>query len=339
MILSDSFEAHILPLGDFAGGGSIGTAASTVDRFGFILLAQTTAGQTLSLPTPTQAADAAQVTIFNGGTASFTMHGSFIAPGQSALFYWNGTTWAKQIIFSAAAPLVVLFSSTGVYTPSASMKNVIVEVVGGGGGGGGANSTPTLCNASGAGQAGGYARVFLTRAQVLAGAGFPNVTIGVAGGGGPAANGVGGNGFGGLASDFCGIVTCGGGAPGVGGVQAASSTVGTGVIAASSGGGAVTVSSGITMLAIPGCPGGGGGSGANRPASGRIVIAGVGGRNPLGNAIRHLDGPSAGTANCPPVAGHQTLYGAGGAGVGSCPPATNGGNPGRSGIVIVHEFN
>jgi hypothetical protein len=50
-LTSDLFLATLV-LGNFPAGGSIGSAAATVDRFACIQVAQTTSEQTLSLPLP-----------------------------------------------------------------------------------------------------------------------------------------------------------------------------------------------------------------------------------------------------------------------------------------------
>lgn len=61
-------------------GGSIGLASATVDIFEWFNIAQTTAGQTVTFPTPSNTTNQKIVWAANTGTASFTMYGSTLAP-------------------------------------------------------------------------------------------------------------------------------------------------------------------------------------------------------------------------------------------------------------------
>jgi hypothetical protein len=83
-----------LALGNFAAGGSIGTAPNTVDVYPAINIAQTTAAQTLTLPSPTLATAGTYVFINNTGSASFTMLGATVAATQSLIAMWNGAAWS-----------------------------------------------------------------------------------------------------------------------------------------------------------------------------------------------------------------------------------------------------
>ncbi|PIZ63653.1 hypothetical protein COY17_00395, partial [Candidatus Saccharibacteria bacterium CG_4_10_14_0_2_um_filter_52_9] len=80
-------------LGNFATGGAIGTAAATVDVDTSFAIAQTTAGQTLSLPSPTDATAGRIAYVLNTGTTSFTMHSVTIPAGYGQIYIWNGTAW------------------------------------------------------------------------------------------------------------------------------------------------------------------------------------------------------------------------------------------------------
>lgn len=80
-------------LGDFPAGGVIGTAASTVDVATSFAIAQTTSGQALSLPDPTNTTAGRTVFVLNTGTASFNMHSVTILNGYGQIFIWNGTSW------------------------------------------------------------------------------------------------------------------------------------------------------------------------------------------------------------------------------------------------------
>jgi hypothetical protein len=87
-----------LAKGDFATGGSIGSAATTVDIYTYISVAQTTTGQSLTIPTPTASTTYGKLLyLSNIGTASFTLLGSTLAPGSTATLVWanknGGAAW------------------------------------------------------------------------------------------------------------------------------------------------------------------------------------------------------------------------------------------------------
>jgi fibronectin-binding autotransporter adhesin len=80
-------------LGNFATGGSIGTAATTVDVATTISINQTTAGQTLTMPVPTTSTAGRLLIINNVGTASFVIGGVTLNSGASTTFEWTGSAW------------------------------------------------------------------------------------------------------------------------------------------------------------------------------------------------------------------------------------------------------
>jgi hypothetical protein len=71
---------------DKPSGGAIGTAAATVDVATTFNVTQTTASQTLTLPTPTDTTAGRLVFVNNVGSTSFVMYGSTIAAGASNSF-------------------------------------------------------------------------------------------------------------------------------------------------------------------------------------------------------------------------------------------------------------
>ena len=84
-----------LAVTDKAAGGAIGTAAATVDLYGSFDVNQTTAAQTLSLPSPTVTTTGLVVIISNVGSQSFTIHGVALAAGASQIAKWTGAAWSK----------------------------------------------------------------------------------------------------------------------------------------------------------------------------------------------------------------------------------------------------
>lgn len=87
-------------ISNIAGGGVIGTAGQTVDVFTAVNINQTTAGQVLSLPPPTNPAAGAVFFVSNNGSTSFTMHGVVLTVNTTpqtagALFFWTSSAWIK----------------------------------------------------------------------------------------------------------------------------------------------------------------------------------------------------------------------------------------------------
>lgn len=77
---------------DKASGGSIGSAATTVDIASLISVSQTTASQALTLPTPTVATPRA-VYVLNNGSATFTMLSQSVTTTTGLMAIFNGTSW------------------------------------------------------------------------------------------------------------------------------------------------------------------------------------------------------------------------------------------------------
>jgi hypothetical protein len=81
-------------------GGSLGgtpasplTAAQSVDIYTSFTINQTTAGQTITLPSPTSTTAGRLIYIANIGSASFGLLGSNLNAGSTATLLWNGTAW------------------------------------------------------------------------------------------------------------------------------------------------------------------------------------------------------------------------------------------------------
>jgi hypothetical protein len=93
MFVNDNFKTATLTFTNFATGGSIGTAPITVDIASTFNINQTTVGQIITLPTPTDTTAGDRLVVNNVGTASFTMGGLLIPAGTSGKFNWTGTAW------------------------------------------------------------------------------------------------------------------------------------------------------------------------------------------------------------------------------------------------------
>lgn len=76
-------------------GGSIGTAAATVDVSSTLVLRQTTANQVLLLPPPTDTTPGHILFVTHDGTIATTVDNAVISPGESVPFVWDGNSWNK----------------------------------------------------------------------------------------------------------------------------------------------------------------------------------------------------------------------------------------------------
>ncbi|MDL5600636.1 hypothetical protein QS468_48555 [Bacillus subtilis] len=209
---------------------------------------------------------------------------------------------------------VKTFTSSGVYTPTAGMKNVLVKIVGGGGGSAGVAATSSTQYAvSGGGASGSYAEAWLDSNKLGS---SQVITVGIAGlAGAPATNG----GSGGTSS-LGSFVT----APGGGGSEWINLVApnGNGLYAGGSPG---VVASGGNIVNCAGT------SGAPGISVAGPTLAGHGASSPLG---------AGGTGNSfggPTSVG--TGYGAGGGGVANAPnqPGRSG-SAGAPGVVIIYEY-
>ena len=100
----------IATISNVSGGGNIGTAATTVDKYTIFPVNQTSTGQALTLPTPGDGAIGHVAYIKNAGTASFTMYGVTVAIGGMVQLTYDGAAWS---VTSAGTAVSVLGTPTG----------------------------------------------------------------------------------------------------------------------------------------------------------------------------------------------------------------------------------
>lgn len=79
---------------NLASGGSIGSAATTVDIASYITLNQTTASQTVTIPTPTVITAGKKVVITNIGSAAVTILAISVGAGVSIQAIFTGNAWS-----------------------------------------------------------------------------------------------------------------------------------------------------------------------------------------------------------------------------------------------------
>lgn len=81
-------------IADVSGGGTIGTAATTVDVATSLNIHQLTPGQTLTIPSLTATGVDKTLPLNNVGSTNFTVLGTVLAPGAGILLNWTGSTWS-----------------------------------------------------------------------------------------------------------------------------------------------------------------------------------------------------------------------------------------------------
>ncbi|MBU0535301.1 tail fiber domain-containing protein [Patescibacteria group bacterium] len=82
-----------LAVADKVTGGNIGTAAATVDIYTSFNLSQATAGQTITLPDPTNTTAGRLVYLSNTGSATFTFYNSTVKVGDTTAAIWDSDSW------------------------------------------------------------------------------------------------------------------------------------------------------------------------------------------------------------------------------------------------------
>jgi len=84
-----------LTVSNLASGGAIGTAIDTVDQYQGAFIVQTTASQTLTLPSPTGNTPKVFFVV-NSGSVAFTMNQKTVFPGTMLTFIFSGVAIPNQ---------------------------------------------------------------------------------------------------------------------------------------------------------------------------------------------------------------------------------------------------
>lgn len=124
-------------IANLATGGALGTAAATVDVCAMFFINQTTAGQIITIPSPTNAIAGNVIHICSGltATASFVVGGQTISVGEYAKFVWNGTGWiysgdARNQGAKILVPAITVGNNTITHNlalPTGSFSNIIFD--------------------------------------------------------------------------------------------------------------------------------------------------------------------------------------------------------------------
>ena len=102
-------------IGNLTSGGAIGTAVDTVDQYQGAYISQTTASQTISLPTPSGPAPKS-FWVVNTGSVSFTIGQKVIYPGTSIMAIFSNVSIPNQgkvwVYGSASATITTTTTTT-----------------------------------------------------------------------------------------------------------------------------------------------------------------------------------------------------------------------------------
>lgn len=100
MLINDTLVLATLPLANFLTSGAIGTAAATVDVVSSIVITQTTASVSLTIPSPTDTTAGQRLEVANHSASSqaFTIGGTPVAVGSIARFSWDGAAWLTTLL-------------------------------------------------------------------------------------------------------------------------------------------------------------------------------------------------------------------------------------------------
>lgn len=103
-------------IANMATGGAVvlpvATPQTVIEMYRAIRIAQTTAGQVITLPNPSDQSIMFDLQVSNTGSASFTMYGVTITAGGNATMYWNGTAWGPDVSPTQAGPTLVNLTPT-----------------------------------------------------------------------------------------------------------------------------------------------------------------------------------------------------------------------------------
>lgn len=123
--INDSLKKASLQIANLPTGGSIGTAATTVDRFSVFIINQTTAGQTITIPSPTDTSLSDVQEIVNVGTAMFILNGKQVNPGTTVQNVWTGTAYTTNNSGFIPAGTATNTLTTSVNTATSTVNGVV----------------------------------------------------------------------------------------------------------------------------------------------------------------------------------------------------------------------
>jgi hypothetical protein len=127
-LINTNATTPIVTIGNKPTGGVIGTADVTVDIASTFRVNQATAGQTLTLPNPTNATLTQIVTIKNSGGSSFVMYGVTLAVNSSADYLWDSSVgvWSYIGISTGGSGATITYQTITANTTLSSWNTFIL---------------------------------------------------------------------------------------------------------------------------------------------------------------------------------------------------------------------
>jgi hypothetical protein len=117
-------------IANLVAGGNIGTAIATVDINSHYVLTQTTAAQTITLPSPTVATGSRLVVMESStsSTTTFTFYGATVAVGARVAAAWDGVVWGL-VGAAASNDTIQTVATTGATTVTAWGSVVLIPTL------------------------------------------------------------------------------------------------------------------------------------------------------------------------------------------------------------------
>lgn len=113
-------------IADMPTGGAI-TVTGTIEQYRALVLSQSTASQTVTLPTPSDATVVYGLDVANTGSTSVTVSGASIAADTTARFLWDGAAWLPAP--AGFVPAERLHLTNTAIAPAVAGDPTITEIV------------------------------------------------------------------------------------------------------------------------------------------------------------------------------------------------------------------
>jgi len=88
---------HQEALADMAAGGALALTKGPSEDYRGVRVNQTTAGQTITIPAPSNASIETPFYVQNVGTVDFNVGGRQISPGSYLMFVWDGSAYSAPV--------------------------------------------------------------------------------------------------------------------------------------------------------------------------------------------------------------------------------------------------
>jgi hypothetical protein len=80
-------------IADLPTGGEIVLPSGVIDQYRLVILSQSTSGQSITLPQPTDVSINLSIDVVNNGSSSFTLYGATVEQNSTTFAAWEGSKW------------------------------------------------------------------------------------------------------------------------------------------------------------------------------------------------------------------------------------------------------